>query len=53
MSPMSRELPPEPDGRWDWLWTTLKVVAWLVIGLVALVMLLFGLCVVIIQFVGF
>lgn len=37
----------EPPDRWDWLWTTLRVIAWFVVGLVALVVLLGGLCMVI------
>lgn len=50
---MSSQVPPDDESRWDWLWTTLKVLAWFVIGLVALMLVLFGICVAAFRFMEF
>lgn len=40
---------PERGRRWDWLWTSLQVVAWVFIGVVALLILAGGVCFVLVN----
>jgi hypothetical protein len=35
---------PETHSRWDWLWTSLRVLTWVIIGVVALLILSGGVC---------